>query len=377
VGLFKRNKSPAQLSARQLANTLHDAGMTDQGITGALGASRSQVCKIRRGQETGTILRPRLLALVEGSTPAAYKNGQQLKMPARPPHPARQHARSAPAVSVLAATRDLVPHIDTSASDAVGLEGSIDGRQFGWGGPDRRPTQQPPEHVKRAKPARLHVSRPPSPPTRTTIHMPPPVATPGRTDTHTLKRAYDALRESGFSDTEAQHILAPFRDSAQRQRAAPSAEPREPDYMPLLAQAEHELRTGNNAGYWTTADVIECARALARRDASRRQAPRLPDPEVRLLAAPAPRPETAPAPVYRVTQLAWPRRPAQLSLGDSRTAMHEDTTRQVSDSVTGMLRQSTQQAPRPAEVPTIQTPPAVGTPATLGALVSLPDYVVR
>jgi hypothetical protein len=34
VGLFNQNKSPAQLSARQLANTLHDAGMTDKGASG-------------------------------------------------------------------------------------------------------------------------------------------------------------------------------------------------------------------------------------------------------------------------------------------------------------------------------------------------------
>jgi transcriptional regulator with XRE-family HTH domain len=361
VGLFKRHKSPAQLSARQLANTLHDAGMTDQQIADSIGASRSQITKIRNGQETGTILRPRLIALVEGRVPVVDE--PQRKASARPTRPVHRRPRSAPATPAVSATRDLVPHIDTSASDAVGLEGSIDGRQFGWGGPDGRPTKQPPEHVKRDRPTRLHVSRPP---TRTTIRTPPPVATHGRTDTRTLKRAYDALRQSGFSDAEAQHILAPFRELAQRQRTATE---REPDFTSFLNQAEQELRTGNNTGLWTTADVIERAKMLARQDASQRQTPRLPDPEVRLLTAPAPGPE--PTPMFRDTQLAWPRQPARRSLGDSLAAMHEDTARQVSDMVTAVLRQSIQQAPGPPEAPIVQAPPAWGTPATLGAPVGL------
>jgi hypothetical protein len=145
--------------------------------------------------------------------------------------------------------------------------------------------------------------------------------------------------------------------------------------VPFLAQAERELRTGNNAGLWTTTDVVARAKALARQDRSRRQTVRLPDPALRLLAAPTP--ETAPALGYRDTQLAWSRQPARLSLGDSLAAIHEDTIRQVSDMVTAVLRHSTRQAPRPAEAPTIRMPPALGTPATLGAPVSLPDYVVR
>jgi hypothetical protein len=208
-------------------------------------------------------------------------------------------------------------------------------------------------------------------PTRTSAR----VATPGRADTHTLKRAYDALRDSGFSDAEAQCILAPFRERAQRQRVTPLTQQREPDFVPFLNQAEYELRTGNNAGMWTTADVVTRARALAQLDTSRRQTSRLPDPEPKLLAAPAP--EVAPASVYRDTQLAWPRQSARLSLGDSLAARQEDTARQVSDMVTAVLRHLTQQAPGLVEAPIVQTPPALGTPATLGALVGLPDYGVR
>jgi hypothetical protein len=330
LGLFKRNKSPSRLSARQLANTLHDAGMTDQGIADAIGASRSQVCKIRGGQETGTILRPRLLALVEGRVPLVDE--PQRKASARPTCPVHRRPRSAPAVS---ATRDLVPHIDTSTSDDVSLEASTDGRPFGWVGPDGRLTKRPPEHVERDRPARLYVSRPP---TRT----PAPMGTPGRTDARTLKRAYDALRESGFSDAEAQHILAPFRDTAQRQRAAPSTQQRERDFVPFLAQAERELRTGNNAGFWTTADVTGRARELARQDASQRQTPRLPDPASRLLAAPVPRqaPQTPQVVYPRTTQIGWARRPATLALGDSMAAQAEDVRERVHDLVTQSVRTS-------------------------------------
>jgi hypothetical protein len=141
VGLFKRNKSPAQLSARRLANTLHYAGMTDQGIADAIRASRSQVCKIRRGQETGTILRPHLLALVEGRTPGVVADARQPKTPDRPMRPVRQHPRSAPTMSAASATRDLAPHVDTMTSDDVGQQVSIDRRRFGWGGPDGRRTK--------------------------------------------------------------------------------------------------------------------------------------------------------------------------------------------------------------------------------------------
>jgi hypothetical protein len=370
VGLFKRNKLPPHLSARQLATRLHDAGMTDQGLADTIGASRSQITKIRNGQETGTILRPRLLALVEGRVPVVDE--PQRKVSARPMRTVRQHPRSAPMVPAASALRDLVAQFDTTPSDVVGLEASIDGRPFGWVRPDGRLTKQRQQHVERDRPTRLRVSRPPN---CTPMRTPAPVATPGRTATRTLKRAYDALRESGFSDAEAQHILAPFRDAARRQRAAPSAQQREPDFVPFLAQAESELRHRNNAGYWTSADVLVRARELARQDASQRQTPRLPDPVVRLLAAPAP--ATAPAPVYRDTKLAWPRQPARLSLGDSLAAMREDTTRQMSDIVAAVLRHSTQQAPNPAEVPIVQVPPTLSAPATLGAPVGLPGYVVR
>jgi transcriptional regulator with XRE-family HTH domain len=142
VGFFKRNKSLSQLSARRLANKLHDAGMTDREIADAIGASRSQVCKIRSGHEPGTLLRPRLLALVEGRTPAVFADKHHPKTPARPSHPVRQQPRSALATPVVLAAR-------TS--------------------------------------------------TRTPGH----VAPPGRTDNRTLKRAYVVLRENGFSDAEA------------------------------------------------------------------------------------------------------------------------------------------------------------------------------
>jgi hypothetical protein len=282
----------------------------------------------------------------------------------------------------LSAARTSSSHISMSHTEPLGEPGepvSIHGRQIGWLASDGRTlTKQPPEHVERDDgqgTTRLHVSHAPgapSVPSRTTAHTPAHVASrEHRADSRTLlKQGYDSLRSVGLSDTQAQGVLAPFRELT---RAA--AAPREPSYMPFLTQAEYELRTGRNSGVWTTADVIARAKDLARQDASRRQTPRLPASAPRLLAAPAP--ETAPASAYRDTQLAWPRQPARRSLGDSLAAMHEDTARQVSDMVAAVLRQSTQQAPSPEEAPTIQTPPVLGTPATLGAPVGLPDYVLQ
>ena len=105
--------------------------------------------------------------------------------------------------------------------------------------------QTTPEHVSRDRPSA-------------------PAASRGRADTRALlRRGYGALRTAGLSDTEAQAILAPFRELARRQ-AAPQTQQRESDYMSFLRHAEYELRHGNSAGLWTTADVIARAKELAR-----------------------------------------------------------------------------------------------------------------
>jgi hypothetical protein len=362
--LFKRIKALSALSARQLAKELHDAGRTDQQIADAIGASRSQVTKIRNGQESGTLLRPRLLALMEGRMSGAYGKRQLPQalphgiMPARSArrvtHPVPQ-SQTTPERRVQLPTR---PQLQSLTADDVGTPDSHGGRQIGWIGPDEQVVKQPPaEYVSRG--GQLA-----------------PAASRGRADTRALlRRGYDALRTAGLSDTEAQAILAPLRELAHRQ-AAPQTQQSEPDFVPFLAQAEHELRTGNNAGLWTTADVVARARALARQDTSRRQTLRLPDPEPKLLAA------SMSKQVPRVAYLSGVQtgripQPAGSALGNSLAAMREDIISQVSDIVTVMFRQSAQQAPSPAEAPTMRTPPALGTPATLGAPVRVPDYLAR
>jgi transcriptional regulator with XRE-family HTH domain len=130
MGLFKRkDKAPVELSARRLAERLHDAGRTDQQIADAIGASRAQVTKIRNGQESGTLLRPRLLALAEGRAVAVQETGRAPTTRRL----AQQQPRRAPAQRLTHAV----------TSEDIGAPVSIGGHQFGWLGLDGRPTKRP------------------------------------------------------------------------------------------------------------------------------------------------------------------------------------------------------------------------------------------
>ncbi len=365
MGLFRRDKPLATQSARQLATTLHDAGWTDLQIADAIGASRAHITKVRNGAHSGTLLRPRLLELLEDASPVPDAEPQ----PSRPARPVRQarppYVQKRPSPAPQLPKLAQLPNYGTLSPHDIGQPISIARHQFGWVGQDGRPTKQPPEPPQPAEQSRA-------------VQVAAARETPQNESTGRalLQQGYSAMRDAGLSDALAQAILSPFRQLAQR-AARPAHPPREAAYTRFLAQAEQELRTGRNAGVWQTGDVIERAKELARAAALNRQPARLPDREPRMLVAAQPRP--APTAVRRTPQLAWPRHRIAAALGDTQAAAREEAAQQIRSLVTDALRRA--MPPTPPETPddeptqsvvTDWAPPTLGMPAGLGAPIEAP-----
>lgn len=200
--------------------------------------------------------------------------------------------------------------------------------------------------------------------------LPSPARSPRRADRSAQDRRqllsdYQGARADGHADTAALATALQRRTAAQQtaaQRAQRERYEREVlDLAPrFMIEARRRLSMG---GCYSETDIWPAAVQLAAQHVKQSQAPRLPDPQRKLLAAPLPyQPEPA-----QIAGPVWMGRlhRAWAALGDGHAATREETAGMVRAMIAAVIRQ-----PIPAPAPSsIEAP---GSATQLSSPLSMP-----